>query len=420
MTKTRRDDVFSGRIIPKQSLRKGESYSEKLGYYYLYFYDENGTRKKLTSKSLEGLREKKAEIDNLLANAIKVDVRDRSLDDIYAEWLAKKRGLVEHTKANYMWVYEHYCMGTKLGKMKIQDITKGSIKDHYNRLKDQKGLSVATIDGLQTVINQVCGFAVDERYIRANPSLGCMTEIKRLTPIKQSHPALTKAEQDRFLDFIQTHDVYKHWYPTFKIFIGTGMRVAELTGLRWRDIDLEKGTITIDHGLLYFSDRVTKKCVFQVGKPKTKAGYRTIVMLKGIKEAFLEQKAYLEKEGIACKATIEGTSDVAEKFYTDFIFINRFGDVQHQGTLNKALKRIIRDANIEAMDDERFVMLPDFSCHCFRSTYITRAAEKNVPIEITRAQVGHEPGSKVTEQIYTTVHPDWQRRELAAMDDLFN
>lgn len=31
--------------------------------------------------------------------------------------------------------------------------------------------------------------------------------------------------------------------------------------------------------------------------------------------------------------------------YTDIIFVNRFGNVQHQGTLNKALRRIIRDCN---------------------------------------------------------------------------
>ena len=33
--------------------------------------------------------------------------------------------------------------------------------------------------------------------------------------------------------------------------------------------------------------------------------------------------------------------------YTDFIFINRFGQPQHQATLNKAIRRIIRDCNDE-------------------------------------------------------------------------
>lgn len=58
-------------------------------------------------------------------------------------------------------------------------------------------------------------------------------------------------------------------------------------------------------------------------------------MLGYVKEAFLEEKHYQEINGIHCKVTIDG--------YTDFIFVNRFGAVQHQGTLNKALRRITRD-----------------------------------------------------------------------------
>lgn len=156
---------------------------------------------------------------------------------------------------------------------------------------------------------------------------------------------------------------------------------------------------------------------FQVGKPKTKAGLRTVYMLKEVKEALLEQKEHFEKAGVKCTAVIEGTPDVKEPFYTDFIFLNRDGSVQHQGTLNKAIRRIIRDANVEAMD-KNLVMLPNFSCHCFRSTYITIAAEKNIPIDIVMQQVGHSD-AKVTRQIYTTVNPTWQKRELQAMENLF-
>lgn len=36
--------------------------------------------------------------------------------------------------------------------------------------------------------------------------------------------------------------------------------------------------------------------------------------------------------------------------YRNFIFVNPFGNVQHQGTLNKALRRIIRDCNLEVLD----------------------------------------------------------------------
>ena len=54
------------------------------------------------------------------------------------------------------------------------------------------------------------------------------------------------------------------------------------------------------------------------------------------------EKQFQEELGIECTARVDG--------YTDFIFINGFGGVQYQGTLNKALRRIIRDCNYEVLD----------------------------------------------------------------------
>ena len=65
-------------------------------------------------------------------------------------------------------------------------------------------------------------------------------------------------------------------------------------------------------------------------------------MLPKVKEAFLKEKAYQEEVETTCKAEVDG--------FSNFIFVNRFGNVQHQGTLNKALKRIIRDCNYELLD----------------------------------------------------------------------
>ena len=71
-----------------------------------------------------------------------------------------------------------------------------------------------------------------------------------------------------------------------------------------------------------------------------------------VKEAFLLEKKNQEDAGIICKATVD--------CYTDFIFINRFGYVQQQGTLNKATRRIIRDCNDE---DIIYSAYPLFSSH---------------------------------------------------------
>lgn len=108
--------------------------------------------------------------------------------------------------------------------------------------------------------------------------------------------------------------------------LGTGMRVGEIVGLRWCDINFEENLISVNHTLVYYSKGDNNDCSYAVNTPKTKAGERTIPMLESVKEAFLKEKSYQDEVGISCSVEIDG--------YTDFIFVNRFGNVQNQGTLN--------------------------------------------------------------------------------------
>lgn len=67
-----------------------------------------------------------------------------------------------------------------------------------------------------------------------------------------------------------------------------------------------------------------------------------------------------------CKVAVDG--------FINFIFINCLGNLQHQGTLNKALRRIIKDCNNRQLlkGGKDPVLLPDFSCHSLRHTFTTR------------------------------------------------
>ena len=94
--------------------------------------------------------------------------------------------------------------------------------------------------------------------------------------------ALTKPEQELFLNFLKTHPVYEHWYPVFAVMIGTGLRVGEVTGLRWCDIDMESGMIDVNHTLVYYDHRTEGSksgCYFNVNTTKTPASMRQVPML---------------------------------------------------------------------------------------------------------------------------------------------
>ena len=119
-------------------------------------------------------------------------------------------------------------------------------------------------------------------------------------------------------------------------------------------------------------------------------------MIDFVKEAFLMEKERQDMLDVHCEATVDG--------YTDFIFINRFGQPQHQSTLNKAIRRIIRDCNDEQFlkDGNPKVLLPHFSCHSLRHTFTTRMCEAGVNVKVIQDTLGHKDIS-TTLNIYTDV-----------------
>ena len=194
--------------------------------------------------------------------------------------------------------------------------------------------------------------------------------------------------------------------------VGTGLRVGEITGLRWCDIDLDEGLIDVNHTLVYYKHEVNG-CYFSVNTPKTEAGHRTVLMLEFVKEAFMEEKRYQEENGIVCVSKVDG--------YTDFIFVNRFGMVQHQATLNKAIRRITRDCNdAELLNNPNAeILLPHFSCHSLRHTFTTRMCEAGVNVKVIQDTLGHADIS-TTLNIYADVTKDLKKSEFEGLDDWFN
>lgn len=76
-------------------------------------------------------------------------------------------------------------------------------------------------------------------------------------------------------------------------------------------------------------------------KDKTKEKIKRKVKEK-VKDAFLMERELLKTFGIECCDSIDG--------FKDFVFLNRFGKVHNNGTLNKALRRIVRDCNLSIME----------------------------------------------------------------------
>lgn len=384
-------------------LRTGER-QRKSGTYEYRWTTRNGSSKSISAATLEELRKKEDQIFKDKADGIRTD--NVKLDDLFDLWCHLKRGIKDNTFQNYKYMYSMFVQPS-IGQLRIKNLKRSDIKRLYNMLLEKRGLKISTIDSVHTVLHQVITLAVEENYMRINIADNLLKELKQSHNIHaERRRGLTVPEQDLFIEFIKSEKTpYYHWYPIFTVMINTGMRVGEITGLRWCDIDLEEGLITVDHTLVYYNHGDEKGCYFNVHQTKTRAGTRVIPMLPVVKEAFLMEKEYQEFNNLKCNVTIDG--------YTDFIFINRFGNVQHQGTLNRAIRRITRECNDAQLskNSKNPVLLPRFSCHSLRHTFTTRMVEAGVNIKVIQNILGHADFS-TTMDIYTDVTKELKKREF--------
>ncbi|MDF2872038.1 MAG: integrase family protein [Anaerocolumna sp.] len=393
-------------------MKEGE-HERANGTFEYKWRDKKGKRHSIYAKTLDELREKEIDVLRDALDGIRADKNDITINDLYYRWAQLKRGLKHNTFQNYKYMYTQF-VEPDFGEMKVVDLKRSDVRAFYNHLSDTQHLKTATIDNIHTVLHQVLELGVEDDYLRYNPSDNALKELKKAhNSDSDKRRALTIPEQDLFESFLSEQGQYHRWYPIFSVLLWTGMRVGEITGLRWCDIDLEDETISVTHTLVYYDKGGEERCGFSVNTPKTKAGERTIPMLPKVKEAFLMEKEYQKECGLTCNAVVDG--------YTDFIFINRFGGVQHQGTLNKALRRIIRDCNYEVLDmnEENALTLPKFSNHSLRHTFTTRMCEAGVNIKAMQDILGHAD-AETTMDIYAEATKDLKKAELIDFEAYFN
>ncbi len=406
MAERRKDS--KGRVLKENETQR------KDGTYQYRWRTSDHKRHSIYAPTLEELREKEQAVIKDKSDGIRTDAQKVTLNDVYDLWVQLKKGLKDNTFQNYKYMYEQF-VRDDLGQHKITTLKRSDIRRFYNYLIDERCLKVSTVDSIHTVLHQVLDIAVEDCYLRNNISDNALKELKQARNLfTEKRKALTIQEQEIFLDFLKKSNLYQHWYPIFALMVGTGLRVGEAVGLRWDDVDFDNNTINVNHTLIYYN-HAKGGCYFGINTPKTRAGERTIPMIESVREAILQEKEYQREAGIKCTARVDG--------FTDFIFVNRFGNTQHQGTLNKALRRIIRDCNQEildkAKDKDNVILLPNFSCHTLRHTFTTRLCESGINIKVIQSVLGHSDVS-TTLDIYADVTKDLKKAEMQTFDDFMN
>lgn len=385
------------------------------GTYEYKWRDSSRKRHSIYAKTLEELRAREREILRNELDGIDYNAQMTSLNEYFNKWNLIKRGIKDTTKANYIYMYNTF-VRNQIGNRRICSLKKSDIRIYYNTLYEQVGLRASTIDTIQSVLHQVFQLAVDDEAIRLNPCDRALAELKKAHPedtvVKN---ILTVQQAHEFVKFMKGCQIYNRWTTIFITLMFTGMRIGEVTGLQWDDIDFEKNIIHVKHTLVHYSDytQASRKNVlkWKMNTPKTKTSLRTVPMLPIVKTTLLEEKKFQEKKKIHCESVVDG--------YSNFIFLNRFNKTLDLDVINKALRRIIRDCNYNLMDkgiEDTDLLVPHLSCHCFRHTMTTWMYEVRVEEQTRKAILGHT-SDDVTNRVYTHISDEQKLKEIARLID---
>lgn len=373
-------------------LRTGEMQRTEDSRYLYRYTDLSGKKRTVYAVTLVELREKEKQIERDLQDGIDSSKGDMTLNQLFQIYMETKSDLRESTRYNYLAVWKNAIEDTVLGNMKITQIKQLHIRKFYSELVE-RGLAANTIKLYHNLINPALELAVDSDIIRKNPAKDCK---KGIGGTKKERESMTISEQERMLDFIKNSSKYSVYYPMIVFALSTGLRVGELTGLRWADVDMKENVVHIRQQLIY--KNLGDGCKFHIQDLKTDAGRRDIPLTASARKSLIRQKEVDLLLGKVMKQQeVEGVSD--------FIFTNTLGKPYATNAMNFVLDNIVKAYNkledVQAGREHREPEpLPHVSAHILRHTACTRMAESGLEPKVLQYIMGHANVS-VTLDVYT-------------------
>lgn len=183
-------------------------------------------------------------------------------------------------------------------------------------------------------------------------------------------------------------------YTAVLLTLNTGMRLGEVFGLKWADLDFQGNAVSVNRALVTSSQGV------HFEEPKTKSSRRTIRIPVNIMQAIevyqKEQEQYAELLG--------------DKFNNekDLVFPNAAGKPMNTVNFtNRYFKRMTGQAGLDS----------SFSFHDLRHTHATLLLKKGVNIKVISERLGHS-SIQLTLDTYAHLMPDMQETAIKALETM--
>lgn len=255
-----------------------------------------------------------------------------------------------------------------LGHRKLKDLNRVEVRRFY--ASKGETLSPRSVDYIHITLQKALSQAVKDDVIPRNVAAG-----ERPHSTRHTHPdrinALAREQARALLDAARG----ARNEALYVAALHTGLRQGELLGLKWSDIDLDAGKLSVrrslkiaEHGLDF-------------GPPKNNASRRAVKLNKTVTAALRAHRARQNEERMAARVWSDA----------DLVFPNRAGDPLNPANLyNRDYKPLLKRAGLEG-----------FTFHALRHTFATALFADGVHPKRVQSLLGH---SSITQTMDTYSH----------------
>ena len=293
----------------------------------------------------------------------------KTIREIALAWKEdKQRYVKQSTYAAYALILENHIMPV-FGEC---EVLSEELVQEFVLQKLDSGLSTKTVKDILIVLKMVMKFGVKNEWMNY-----CEWDIKYPTiDTTKEMEGLTIANHKKILDFIKQNFTFRNL--GIYISLTTGLRIGEICGLKWSDMDSVKGTITVNRTIerIYILEGDHKHTELVINTPKTKNSCREIPMSKELLAMVRPQKKVVPPDYYVLTNEVKPTEP---RTYRNYYY--------------RLMKRLD---------------IPRLKYHGLRHSFATRCIESNCDYKTVSVLLGH---ANITTTLNLYVHPNMEQKK---------
>ena len=347
-------------------------------------------RKYIYGRKYGDVAQKLAEAMGDAARGVVFDAGTLTVGEWLDAWLSDLKPLMGAGKMTYS-TYKRYAgiirkhLKPALGHRKLKDLNRAEVRKLYASKGDT--LSPRTVDYIHITLQKALSQAVRDDLIPRNVAAGERPHSTRHTSPDRVK-ALSPAQVRALLDAAQgTRNE-----ALYVVALHTGLRQGELLGLRWADVDLDAGKLSVRRALKIADPGL------DFGPPKNKASRRSVRLNKTATAALRAHRARQNQERIAARTWRD----------TGLVFPNRIGGpIDPTNLYNREYEPLLKRVGLEG-----------FTFHALRHTFATALFSRGEHPKRVQSLLGH---ASITQTMDTYSHliDDIGGDAVDGLDDAF-